>query len=272
MYLVLFLRRYGLFISFVVLELIAFRLIAYQPTYQNIAILSSANVVVSYIYDFSTNVQNFFTLKARNKQLIEDNGNLKTQLLLSDQKSKIYSQDSSLKLGQVAPVKLISARVINNSIHLSANYLTLNKGRYDGVRLDMGIINKGVVGKIKSTSASYSTAYSLLHPNMLVAAQVKRTKTIGVARWIRSNTYQGTLEYIPKYIDIRQGDTIVTSSYNAIFPPGIPIGTVKTVKVSPQVNFQIITFDFSEEFSSLDYVYIIKNVSDTLSSPDVAGK
>lgn len=265
MRLLLFLRRYTLFICFIILELIAFRLIAHQPAYQNIALLSSANRIVASFYNFSDNISGFFTLKSKNENLLAENKALKTQLLSYRQNSKIY-QDTSLKL------ELIPAKIINNSIHFSANYLTLDKGTEAGITTDMGIINRGVVGKIKTVSASYSTAYSFLHPNMAVAAQVKRTKTIGVARWLITNTYQGKLDYVPKHIKIELGDTIVTSDYNAIFPPNILIGIVEEVELSKQVNFQIITFKFIEEFSSLDHVYVIKSGSAAQSARDAGDK
>lgn len=254
MRLLLFLRRYLLSICFIILELIAFRLIAYQPAYKDIALLSSANSLIGNFYNFTANIASFFTLIAKNERLIAENKVLKTQLLAYRQNPQIR-RDTSLHL------ELIPAKIINNSIHLSANYLTLNKGLAAGLRPDMGIINRGVVGKIKTVSDSYSTAYSFLHPNMAVAAQVKRTKTIGVARWLTTDTYRGKLDYIPKHIEIKVGDTIITSNYNAIFPSDIPIGIIAQVKLSKQVNFQIITFEFSEEFSSLDQVYVIKSES-----------
>lgn len=67
-----------------------------------------------------------------------------------------------------------SARVINNSINLSQNYITLNKGSLDGVEEGMGVFNEqGIVGRVKGTSSHFSSVISVLHTDLLISSKIK---------------------------------------------------------------------------------------------------
>ena len=53
--------------------------------------------------------------------------------------------------------KTINARVILNSINKSKNIIVINKGKFNGITREMGVISsKGVVGIIKNITDNYS--------------------------------------------------------------------------------------------------------------------
>ena len=71
---------------------------------------------------------------------------------------------------------IISAEVINNSVHKPNNYITIDKGRNDGVKKGMGVISSsGVVGIVKETSRHFSTILSILHSKSKVSVELKIT-------------------------------------------------------------------------------------------------
>ena len=60
------------------------------------------------------------------------------------------------------------------------------------------------------------------------------------------------------YVDLQQGDTIITSGNSHIFPEGIMIGTVENVSGTEQL-FKTARVKFSVDYNRLYYGYIIQD-------------
>src|SRR5690606_4492481 len=153
-----------------------------------------------------------------------------------------------------------SAKVINNSIHLNQNHLTLNKGRKHGIKEGMGVFNEeGIVGRVKGVSKNFASVLSLLHTELLVSSKIKRTDVFGSTQWDGKDTQKAKLIYVPRHVEIEIGDTIVTSGYNSIFPEGIPVGLVEEVAPGEETNYLDITIKLTADFTKLTYVYLVEN-------------
>ncbi len=75
----------------------------------------------------------------------------------------------------------VKAEVLDNSVSLTRNYITLNKGSKDGIIEEMGVVGtSGIVGKIKSVSDHFSIASSILHQDLLTSATVKNRNVFGL--------------------------------------------------------------------------------------------
>jgi len=152
-----------------------------------------------------------------------------------------------------------TARIINNSINKQNNYITLNAGSNEGIQREMGVITKdGVVGIVASVSNNFSTVISLLNTNLKVSAKHKRTGFYGSLYWDGLNYREVILSEIPQHVNLVEGDTIVTSGYSSIFPPDIPLGTIKEFDLKGG-NFYIVKVKLLSDFKRLDYVCIIKS-------------
>ena len=69
--------------------------------------------------------------------------------------------------------------------------------------------------------------------------------------------------YIPRHVELQKGDTVVTTSYNTIFPEGVMVGTVKNFSLKGDDAFYDINLDLSIDFYRLSYVYIVENLLQT---------
>ncbi|MEM1138203.1 MAG: rod shape-determining protein MreC, partial [Bacteroidota bacterium] len=224
--LIQFFLRLRIFFTFLILEIFAIGLIINNNTYQGVVFFNSSNAITGELYAFRDVVYGQFTLrdeveilKLKNAELYQKinnlNKNLDTTQLLRDTLSKTY--------------KYIPARVINNTVRFNDNYLTLNKGSKDGIKVGMGVVStQGVVGRIRAVSSNFATAYSLLHSTILVSAQLKKSKSLCTVKWNNEDTnndyLQAELLYIPIHVEVNKGDTVVTSGYNAVFPEEFTIG------------------------------------------------
>ena len=157
--------------------------------------------------------------------------------------------------------EVLAAKVINNSTRRVNNYITINKGRKDGVEEGMGIIGpQGIVGKVKYTSANYASVISLLHSEFLISSSIKRNNVFGTIRWTGRDPLFADLQYIPRHVELQVGDSIVSSGYNTIFPSGYMIGTIEEFGVSEDASFHRVKVKLATDFHSLSYVYVVKNV------------
>lgn len=78
--------------------------------------------------------------------------------------------------------------------------------------------------------------------------------------WGGTDDAHGQLTDIAKHVKLAPGDTIVTSSFSAIFPEGVMIGVIDRVNPETSDNFQDIDVKLSTPFASLSYVYIVGNL------------
>jgi rod shape-determining protein MreC len=202
---------------------------------------------------------NYFGLTEVNRELSEENAFLRSEL------AEIYLKpDSAIAqklVIQESIYNFISAKVINNSVNRQYNYITLNKGRKDGIRPDMGIINSdGVVGLITNVSESFSVGFSLLNKRWGVSAKHKKSGTFGPISWDGSDFKYANLNGIPFHVNLAVGDTIVTSSYSSVFPEGLLIGTISEFEKPSGENYYNIKIQLAANFKALSFVGVIDNL------------
>jgi rod shape-determining protein MreC len=255
-----FIYNYRAFLLFVLLEVLCGWLIVRNNTYQGAAFFNSSNQYAAKAMQASRDVTDYLHLKEHNRELAIENARLLaqySQLRLSKQQAPTgYSLDSTL----AAQFRFIAARVVNNTTRYAHNHLTIDKGTLDGIKPGMGVISpQGVIGVVKSCSPHYSTLVSVLHTDMQVSSQLKKNGQIGTAKWDGTDAGKIGLQYIPRHVEVKKGDTIVTSSYNSIFPQGIMVGTIEEVRNAGPETFHEIDLNLSVNFNRLSYVYVIQN-------------
>ena len=139
--------------------------------------------------------------------------------------------------------------------------MTLNRGSVHGIKPNMGIIGgDGVVGVVKDVSEHFCTAVPLINTSFRVSGRLKSNMNFGPVEWKGSDYRYTYLGDIPRHVEITIGDTVVTDSRSQVFPQGILIGTVESFDLQEDQNFNELKLKVSTDFSSLDHVYIIKDM------------
>ena len=260
-----FLYKYRAFFLFLFLEVLCILMIVGNNNYQRAAYFSAASGFVGAVNERANNVNEYFTLKKVNRELAEDNARLRTLLLTRVPQSIDSLQVFDIDTDTLDSVqyRLISAEIVDNSIRQSRNFFKVNKGSKDGVKPGMGVINqKGIVGKIRSVSQNYALGISLLNSQNQVSAKHKNSSRLATVQWDGDsrNSKVAKLLYIMREVNVQVGDTILTSSFNAVYPKDIMIGTVASVKPDPNQRNLEIEVLLSVDFGTLGYVYIIENI------------
>jgi rod shape-determining protein MreC len=254
----LFLYRIRVFLIFVFLETIAIHLIVSKNSQQGSVFFNSSNKLSGSVLNTQNNIIEYFSLSSVNKSLVEKNAELLSELekYRQSKDGMLIDIDSSL----VSGFQFRGAKVINNSINLSQNFITLNKGSEHGVKEGMGVFNEeGVVGRVKGVTANYASVISLLHIELLFSSKIVSNEVFGSTKWDGRDPKFAKLLYVPRHVVVKEGDQVVTSGYNAIFPEGIPIGTIVEVKPGPETNYLDITIELATDFTRLSFVYLVEN-------------
>lgn len=253
-------HSYRAFLVFLFLLFICSWLLIRNNPYHSAAYFHTSNSLIGNIYLTQTNISQYFNLPKVNEELARDNALLREQLSQSSVPIIVNSNTDSLDLTKsISNYGFLFAKVINNSTRFTHNYLTINKGRRNGVEKGMGIISSnGIVGKVMSVSDNFSTVSSLLNTEVYVSAYIKRNKTFGSIKWDGRDALSTKLLYIPRHIELQKGDTIVTSGFNSVFPEKIPIGFVDNFEPEDD-SFYSVDVALANDFSNLSFVYIVKN-------------
>lgn len=254
-----FLYRIRAFLLFVFLEVVAVWMIVSNNSPQGAAFFNSSNAIVGSVLQKQADVVQFFSLADANEALTEENAKIMSELfaLQSKPDSMPIALDSVLELNY----QFKGARVIANSLRFSQNYITLNKGSKDGVKPGMGVFNSyGAVGRVKSVSENYSVAFSLLNTGLLVSSKIKSSEVFGSVQWNGADASEAKLLYVPRHVKTQEGDSVITSGFNAVFPEGILIGVISHVEPDKKdPNYLDLTVKLSADFSKLTYVYLVEN-------------
>lgn len=255
-----FLLRYHFVLLFLLIESISLFLLIQYNHYQRSTIINSATKVSGKIYDKFSIINDYFSLRRANLELANQNKELlnrskdaykSNQVKLVDILDSVYFQQYEYRI----------AKVVNNSINNQSNYLTLNKGSKHGIEPEMAVIGpNGVVGVVRHVSKNYSSVISVLNSNLRISGLLKESNYYGSVQWDGHDYRQVVLKEIPNHVAIDVGDSVVTSGYSAIFPTGIPIGTVLEVDKKVSGNFHSIKVLLSEDFKNLSYVFVIGNL------------
>jgi rod shape-determining protein MreC len=255
------------FFLFIFLEVISFALIRNNSVFWDVTMFNSSNYIAGNTMQATSNLTNYMSLTDVNKQLSDENVALRKMLTDLQQGSSIsglnYKADSVFSKRFSYKV----AKVVNNTVNLTNNYITIDKGTLDGLKPGMGVIcPQGVVGQVLSCNEHFSTVYSILHSRFTVSSEVLNRKlrkenltALGIAKWEGPSPRIIQLNTIDRTKPIFIGDSVVTSEQNAIFPGKILIGKIRRFNTSNQDAFYKIDVKLSTEFRNLTYVYVIDN-------------
>ncbi len=257
-----FLYRFRAFFTFLLLEVICIWLIVRNNDYQRSSFTNATANTVGSINETTGNVSEYFSLKKVNKDLAEENARLRSLLLSNKSRPTdslgrvLISSDST----DSVTFELIAAEVVRNSIRNTNNFFMINKGANDGLKEGMGVINTfGVVGKIRAVSSNFAQGISLLNTKNPISAKHKASGRMGTVSWDGINPKKARLLYLTTEVQVEVGDSIVTSSFNSIFPKEVMIGTVISSTPDKNNTYLNVELNLSVDFGGLSYVYVIKN-------------
>ena len=257
-----FLLRYSSWIVFAFYVVVSCVFLFDKNPYHHHVFMSSAGKMSSAVYDAANNVTSYFNLREINEQLQLRNARLEAEAIALREQLKLFNEkyyaDTMTTIEPLRQYDFRIASVINNSINRPYNYLTINKGKPDSIKPEMGVVDQnGVVGIVNIVGDHHSRIISLLNPNFRLSCKVKGNEAFGSLVWDGKTYEEAILEELPRHTVYANGDTVVTSGFSAVFPEGIPVGIVVGSVKTVDDNFFTLRVKLMTDFSHLSMVRVI---------------
>jgi rod shape-determining protein MreC len=152
-------------------------------------------------------------------------------LELEQQVLELTQQNQQLKqllaYNEAQTTTNITAPVIGRNSDRWWHQITLGKGSKEGIKsgdVVMGI--GGLIGRVVHVTPNTSQVLLISDASSRVGAILSRNRQLGYIQGKEKSTV--IMHFFNQVADIKPGDEIATSNLSKLYPPGLPIGKVKS--------------------------------------------
>jgi len=223
---------------------------------------------VSWIKGFGENYDTLAGFKAENERLRK-----RIQSLEVEKQKLMEAGATNRRLQQLLDFRThlfgnaITASIIANSATSWFQSCLLDKGTADGLRKGMAVVTPlGVVGQVISVTSRTAKVLLMTDPNSGIDVLVQRTRSRGI---VSGSLESGTvLKYVKRSEEIQEGDRLITSGIDGVFPKGLMVGTVIKVRKQQLGLFQFVEVLPAVQSSHTEEVLVVAADSGTPESKD----
>lgn len=197
-----------------------------------------ANSPRSVLDGVSSNFIDNNKLQLENRVLKEQLREKNADLLLLDQ-LKVENQRLRLLLG--SPLRQDEykkiAEVLTAEMDAYRQQVVINQGKAEGAFVGQPVIDeRGVVGQVISVGEKSSRILLLTDVTHAIPVQVLRNDVRGIANGTGHND-ELFIDNLPRSVDVKKGDVLVTSGLGGRFPEGYPVAVVEAITNDTQSQF-----------------------------------
>lgn len=184
-------------------------------------------------------------------------------------KKEVEDMKKTLELNHVlGESSYLNATVVNRNLGYWYNTITIDKGEKNGVKKDMAVIvSEGLVGKVIKTTAFNSTVKLLTSDDannkISVKIQVGDQYVYGLLSGYNKKNRTFSIEGISTNMKIPKGSIVTTTGMGDIFPSGIMIGKVKSIKTDNFDLAKTVIVEGTVDYDDLNYVTVLKRKDET---------
>jgi rod shape-determining protein MreC len=179
-----------------------------------------------------------------NQQLHQQITQMETELRSTRERAAEADRlEKLLKLNAASAYQSTVARVIARDPSMWFDSITIDKGRWAGVEVNMPVVTEGgIVGRVVSTSPWSSQVMLVTDEKSGAGAIVGRLGASNAFGSIKGMGENGLLEmrYVSGMEKVQVGDTVTTTGQDAIYPPGYNVGEVVEVRPGSATQSQVI--------------------------------
>jgi len=213
--------------------------------------------------NFFQNYLFLVNLKKENERLKKEILFLKSQLAYYKEREKIYKKlEEFYQFSAEFNYPKIAAKIIYKPMDPFSGIVFIDKGSKDKLLPQMpvlaGVGGRGValVGQVVEVYRSWSKVILITDPLFSADVKVERTGDRGIL--VGKAEKYCNLQYLPSTSQIKPGDEILTSGQDALFPSGLLIGKVVSVRRDPvQGMFKSAEVKPIVDLYNLDLVFVL---------------
>jgi rod shape-determining protein MreC len=127
----------------------------------------------------------------------------------------------------------------------------------------------GAVGRVVTADSAYSKVLLLTDPSSGVAGLLQHSRAQGIVFGTEGPGLE--MRFVPRFSDVSHGDRVVTSGLAGIFPRGIGVGRVTSIRQAAD-GTQTIELAPELDYGSLEEVLIVLETAEGGSLPHPAAE
>ena len=166
-----------------------------------------------------------------------------------------------LELRQRKFSESITAEVIAHDVRDWFYSVVINKGRRDDIQLSAAVVSgtahkPALVGRVVEVDESTSKVLLITDPVSAVSVSVGPSQDHGLMEG--QNKPSVVVRYLPRRSKVKKGDEVKTVGFGGVFPPGVPVGKVTSVRTTPDEFFKEALVQPYLDFGSMQEVLILE--------------
>ena len=196
----------------------------------------------------------------------------KADLLTSKETLLAENKELQEKLNDLSYNNKILARENAELDNYWFHVFTIDKGKKDGVQVDMNVIaGNGLVGIVSEVGESYAKVRAIIDDKSNVSAMFQDTGETCIVKGNMESIYKGyiDIEMISNTAKIKDGDEVVTSHVSDKFLQGLSVGYVKDIVSDPSSQTKTAHLIPSVNFDQLENVLVITQLKDNSEIKDI---
>lgn len=215
------------------------------------------------------------------EELLKENQELKEKIDALSYDNKILAGENSdldnyrelYQLDQKYPdYPKVAATVIGRDGNNWFNLFTIDKGKEDGVDVDMNVIaGNGLVGIVSEAGNHYAKVRSIIDDKSNVSAMFETTGETCIVKGNMQSIYDGyiNVNMISNTAEAKDGDAVVTSRISDKYLPGLLVGYISNIKDEPDGLSKTAMLSPVVSFDKLETVLVITTLKDNSEIEDI---
>ena len=200
------------------------------------------------------------------QNLVQENERLKNEQLLQNIRMQKFmaleAENARLRaLLQSTPrpgETLLAAEIIQVNSDPFVQRVVLDKGSNHGVTVGQPVIDEGgVIGEVIEVYPKTSRVILLTDASYGIPVENVRNGIRGIAAGTGAiSTLE--LQHVPNTVDLKVGDTLVTSGLDGRYSPGYPVGIISEITLEPGASYAKIQVNPSAHLERTRQVLLIQ--------------
>ena len=250
-----FLKLVYIPVIFIILEITALVCYSTSSPYSQSRLMSINHYITGWSGNIFLQMRNYFNLRKDNAILNERIAELENRL--NAYKSQL---PNNIEIGvDLQSHQYMTGKVVSNSLNRTQNYIVIDKGLSDNVRIGMSVLSPEgyAVGYITNCSQNFSIAQSILNTSFNISSRLSKDRSMGLVSWSGGSPHIAKFTDVSKYAVINVGDTVEAIDFSEYFPSGTIIGTVESMEMNDEQTMYTCTIRFAADIARIDNVLLV---------------
>ena len=210
-------------------------------------------------------------VEAENRGLREENRTLRAS---AQERDELRAENARLRellaYAERSPGPAVVARVVGVDPSSTRHLVRIDRGQSDGVKRGMAVVTPGgVAGHVERATSGWADVLLITDATHRMGVRVERSRARAIAAGTGSKAnLEVRLDYALRKDDLREGDVVVTSGTDGVYPPGLRVGVLSRVERKSFGMFQAAAIGPSVDPSGLEEVMVLPEMGPGLAPPE----